>query len=84
MTIKEYDEKAEIRKKIEAIDKILDEYKLREPCDGFRNAMFLGAGISTWYMGTLSFYVPDDILADRLRELLLQRKQELIDEFSKD
>ena len=82
MTIEEFDKKKDIRDKIEKIDRMLNEYKLREPCEGTRSAEFLGVGTSSWYLGTVSLYIEDEVLADRFKQLLLQRKQELIDEFS--
>lgn len=81
MTIEEYDRKVEIRKKIDKIDKILEQYKLREQDHKKSSEMFLGVGCSSWILGEFSYYVGDEILEDRFKELLLQRKQELITEF---
>jgi hypothetical protein len=83
MTIEEFDNKSEIRKTIESIDKVLGEYKRRETCETNR-CDFLGVGVSYWCFGIRSYYIEDDILADRFKEMLLQRKQELIDEFCKE
>lgn len=83
MTIEEFDNKSEIIKAIESIDKVLGEYKRRETCETNRGD-FLGVGVSYWCYRILSYYIEDDILADRFKEMLLQRKQELIEEFCKE
>ena len=86
MTLEEFDSKAPIRKVIDEIDDCLDVYntidrRMNEP--GYiMSTKINGIGIcSTSYGVHTNHCVSDDKLVEEFRKLLLQRKQELVDEF---
>ena len=81
MTIKEYDSKKELRNAIDEIDKALYSIsKIMEEdngvCIGLMNARIL-------YASNISDLLKDQVFAKRLKKLLIERKKELVEEFSK-
>lgn len=83
MTIEEYDNKKPIRKTIDNIDNILNELnsvdESKEDC-----IKSIGVVVRYKYVSNpIDLTTTDSILIDRLKQLLLERKQELINEFEK-
>ena len=81
MTVEEYDSKVELRKTIHDIDKTLrefDKYK-DHPAVTFKGVGYIG------YCGgcTISQGTNDPIVVERFKQLLIERKKELVEEFSK-
>lgn len=85
MTIQEYDSKSPIREKINQIDKALK--ALEDYCSRDENSMFYFEGIGP--VGRFQGYcitngVNDEIITQKFKAILLERKKELIDEFIQD
>ena len=80
MTIEEYDSKKEIRDTLNQIDKCLEDYKRANESD-FVTPM--GVGLQLFYanVGSCTSAVKDEVLMSRFKQLLLERKQELLNEF---
>lgn len=81
MTLEEYDSKKELRNAIDEIDKALHSIsKIMEEDNGF--------GISPLnsrilYASNISDLLRDQVFAKRLKKLLIERKKELVEEFSR-
>ena len=83
MTIEEYNIRKPIVEKINDIDEILKSigYEI-----GDENLVKVGIGIVRSYVYShypIYHIVNDKVLTDRFKQLLLERKQELINEFEK-
>jgi len=83
MTIKEYNIRKPIVEKINDIDEILKSigYEI-----GDENLVMVGIGIvkSHVFSSYPDYHIVNDkVLTDRFKQLLLERKQELINEFEK-
>ena len=81
MTIEEYDSKKELRNAIDEIDKALHSIsKIMEEdngaCISLMNSRML-------YASHISDLLKDQVFAKRLKKLLIERKKELVEEFSK-
>lgn len=81
MTIEEYDSKKEVRETISQIDRCLEDYKRVANKDSLITLM--GVGLQLFYssIGPTTTSVKDKILSNRFKDLLLERKQELLNEF---
>lgn len=82
MTIEEYDNLAEIRKTIDEIDCVLKYLNEREDS---QYSTFKGIGYIEWgcFAGFYGQGVNDPIVVERFKQLLIERKKELVEEFSK-
>lgn len=80
MTIEEYDNLAEIRKKINEIDCIL---KYLNEHEDSQYSTFKGIGFIEWSFGFYWQGTNDPIVVERFKQLLIERKRELVEEFSK-
>lgn len=78
MTIEEYDKKKELRRKIADFAEL--EYAISH---GSAKWGF-GMTVNDSGMGALTTFISDPILIERFKQLLLERKQELINEFEKE
>lgn len=88
MTIQEYDAKYPIRKKLEQIDRALETLeRSSQENDSHIMSMtkFRGIGTISWLGGTIiTNEVEDEIITQRFKALLIERKQELLNEFTKN
>ena len=77
MTIEEYDAKAEIRNSLDEIDKCLRMMAVKD-----NDVQRVGIGVNCYFLGAgpIMYYVTDNVFAERFKQLLLERKQELLDE----
>ena len=81
MTIEEYDNKKPIRKTIDNIDNILNELNPVDERDCIKS---IGVVVNyNCICYPINFTTTDSILIERFKQLLLERKQELINEFEK-
>ena len=83
MTIKEYNIRKPIVEKINDIDEILKSFDYEI---GDEHLLNVGIGIVRSYAFSyrpIYHIVNDKVLIDRFKQLLLERKQELINEFEK-
>lgn len=83
MTIEEYDKKKPIRKTIDNIDNILNELN---SVDESKEDCIKSIGVVvryTYICYPIDFTTTDSILIERFKQLLLERRQELINEFEK-
>lgn len=81
MTIEEYDSKKELRDAIDYVDKAL--YSISKIMEED-----IGVGISPLnsrilYASNISDLLKDQVFAKRLKKLLIERKKELVEEFSR-
>ena len=76
MTLNEFDKKAKIREKISDIDRMLKD-KAEHTTIGI-------GSFSVWLHETLYLNIEDDVLIQRFYKLLEERRNELMEEFSKD
>lgn len=81
MTIEEYDSKKELRDAIDYVDKALYSIsKIMEEENG------VGISLSNYriiYASNISDLLKDQVFVKRLKKLLIKRKKELVEEFSK-
>ena len=83
MTLEEFDKTKPIRKTIDNIDNILNELN---SVDESEEDCIKSIGVVVNYncvCHPIYFTTTDSILIDRFKQLLLERKQELINEFEK-
>ena len=82
MTVEEYDAKAGIRRTISDIDLALKELETTKTREGLGQFTFNGIGpITISCVGTIGYGVNDPVIIKEFKELLIRRKQELLDEF---
>ena len=85
MTIEEYDSKAWIRERISEIDRCLQDFQdIEKYKDVPEMWHFEGVGTVSYFTAwpnRLSNPVKDTVLAERFKKLLIERKQELLNEF---
>lgn len=81
MTVEEYDSKVELRKTIQDIDETLREF---DKYKGHPAVTFKGIGYIGYCGGcTISKGTNDPIVVERFKQLLIERKKELVEEFSR-
>lgn len=80
MTIEEYDNLAEIRKTIDKIDCIL---KYLNEHEDSQYSTFKGIGFIEWCFGLYWQGINDPVVVERFKQLLIERKKELVEEFSR-
>ena len=81
MTIKEYDSKKELRNAIDEIDKAL--YSISKIMEEDNGVSISLSNSRILYALNISDLLKDQVLAKRLKKLLIERKKELVEEFSK-
>lgn len=82
MTIEEYDNLAEIRKTIDDIDRVL---KYLNEHEDSQYSTFKGIGYIDWgcFTGLYGQGINDPVVVERFKQLLIERKKELVEEFSR-
>jgi hypothetical protein len=83
MTVEEYDAKAGIRRTISDINLALKELETTKTREGLSQFTFNGIGPITRFscVGTIGYGVNDPVIIKEFKELLIRRRQELLDEF---
>lgn len=81
MTVEEYDSKKEVRDAIERIEKAL--YSISQIVEDNKNKVFCSYDSRRLYSIMICDTLDDPIIAEGIKQVLIERKKELVEEFSK-